>query len=204
MAVMRQLCNKGLLLDHGRVLKTGTIGEVVDTYLAAGVEHEGHWQRQKPVPAKAHIFLESASVFNSSGVMSGHLDCTEDFTIEIKTQANATFAKGQIALSIMNKEGVIILTTCNSDAARKYVPITEGKHTYRIKIPGNFLAPDTYFLRIVAHEPYMELHDIVESTISFRIEDVGSLRSVFSDARVGIVEPLLAWTDTQAGDGGAK
>ncbi|HSY18935.1 MAG TPA: ABC transporter ATP-binding protein [Candidatus Acidoferrales bacterium] len=204
MAVMRQLCNKGILLNHGQVMKSGTIGEVVDTYLAAGVEHEGHWQRQTPVPNKGHIYLEAASVFNSNGVMSGHLACTEDFTIEVKTQANAAFGKAQIALSIINKEGVIVMTTCNSDTARKYLPITAGKHTYRVKVPGNFLAPDTYYLKIVAHEPYVELHDITESTVSFRIEDVGSLRSVFNDARVGMVEPVLEWTDTHEGSGEAK
>jgi len=204
MAVMRQLCNKGLLLDKGRVLKSGTISEVVDTYLAAGVEHGGHWKRERPVPKKEHIYIEEASIFNGSGAMSGHLDCTEDFTIEIKTQANATFGKAQIALSIMNKEGVIILTTCNSDGAREYTSIAAGKHTYRVKIPGNFLAPDTYYLRIVAHEPYMEHHDMIEGGISFRIEDVGSLRSVFNDARVGIVEPVLDWTDKHEGSGGVK
>jgi lipopolysaccharide transport system ATP-binding protein len=196
MAVMRQLCNKGLLMNRGRVLKAGSISEVVDTYLAAGVEHEGHWRREKAAPNTDKICIEEASIFNSAGVTSGHLDCTEDFTIEIKTRAGGTFGKAQIALSILNKEGVIILTTCNNDNAREYEPIGAGKHTYRVKIPGNFLAPDTYYLRIVAHEPYMEHHDLVESTVSFRIEDVGSLRSVFNDGRVGIVEPMLNWTDT--------
>ena len=204
MAVMRQLCNKGLLLNKGRILKSGNIGEVVDTYLAAGVEHEGRWRREKPMPEIDRIFLEEVSIFNSGGEVSGHLDCTEDFNIEIKAQAKASFGKAQIALSIMNKEGVIILTTCNSDRTREYLPIVAGKHVFRVKIPGNFLAPDPSYLRIMSHEPYMEFHDVVENSISFRIEDVGSLRSVFNDGRVGIVEPVLEWTDTHEQNGNAK
>ncbi|MDR3458987.1 MAG: ABC transporter ATP-binding protein [Verrucomicrobiae bacterium] len=204
MAVMRQLCNKGLLLDKGQILKAGTISEVVDTYLAAGVEHEGHWRRETEVPKKELIYILEASVFNREGVTSGHLDCTEDFSIEIKVQANGTFGKAQIALSILNKEGVIILTTCQDDRAREYRPIPAGKHTYRVKIPGNFLAPDTYYLRIVTHQPHMEHHDLMESLVSFHVEDVGSLRSVFNDARVGIVEPVLEWTATPVNNAGAK
>jgi lipopolysaccharide transport system ATP-binding protein len=196
MAVMRQLCNKGLLLNRGRILKAGNISEVVDTYLAAGVEHEGRWYREKEVPKNELIYILETSVFNREGVTSGHLDCTEDFTVEIKVQANGTFGKAQIALSILNKEGVIILTTCQDDQAREYRTIAPGKHAYRVKIPGNFLAPDTYYLRILTHQPHMEYHDMVESMVSFRVEDVGSLRSVFNDGRSGIVEPLLEWTVT--------
>ena len=204
MAVMRQLCTKGLLMSQGRVIQSGTIGEVVDTYLAAGAEHEGHWRREKPVPETTGIYIEEANVFNRAGVTAGHLDCTEPFEIEMKICANGTFGKGQVALSILNKEGVVILTTCNSDQAREYQPIESGRHTYRVKIPGNFLAPDTYYLRIVGHQPHMQFYDMAESTVSFRIEDVGSLRSIFHDDRVGIVEPVLEWSDVHEKNSSAK
>jgi lipopolysaccharide transport system ATP-binding protein len=194
MAVMRQICTKGLLLDQGRVRQAGTIGEVVDTYLSAGTEHEGHWQRGKPVPQKDGIYIESASVFNRRRELAGHLDCTEGFTVEIKAQANGTFKKGQISLSVLNKEGMVIFTTCNSDGVGKYLPIESGRHTYRVTVPGNFLAPDTYYIRVTGHQPHMHCYDSVD-TLSFRIEDVGSLRSIFHDERTGLVEPVLPWTD---------
>jgi lipopolysaccharide transport system ATP-binding protein len=206
MAVMRQICSKGLLLNQGRVMKSGTIGEVVDTYLAAGVDHEGHWRRKAPLPDKPGIYFEEATVFNHNDEPAGHLDCTEDFTVRIKVCANDTFGKGQIALSIVNKEGVIILTTANSDTAREYQPITLGRHCFTVNIPGNLLAPENYYLRIVAHSPHLQTYDVIESTVSFRIEDVGSLRSVFHDDRVGLVEPVLKWTDEHepAGNAGKK
>jgi lipopolysaccharide transport system ATP-binding protein len=196
MAVMRQLCSAGLLLDQGRVLKAGAIGEVVNTYLAAGVEHEGHWRRTKPLPESPGIYLEEISVFNHAGKLAGHLDCTEDFVIEVKATANGSFSKGQIAINFFNKEGVAVLTTAHSDAARQYVTVKPGRHCFRASIPGNFLAPDNYSLRVVAHSPHVQLHDLVENLVSFRIEDVGSLRSIFRDERGSVVEPVLAWTDT--------
>ena len=194
MAVMRQLCNKGILLNQGQVLKTGSIGEVVDHYLAAGAECEGFWQRNPPASAKDGIYAESASVLNHDGEAAGHLDCAEGFTIELKVRANGTFNKGQVAVSVMNKEGVAIFTTANADTAREYQPILSGRHTYRIKVPGNFLAPDTYYIRVTCHQPHFQTYDALD-TLSFRIEDTGSLRSVFFDDRAGIVEPVLEWTD---------
>ena len=194
MAVMRQICSQGILLNQGCVVKTGTINEVVDTYLAAGAEHEGHWQRKAPIPDKPGIFFEEVTVLNKDGERAGHLDCTESFTVEIKAVSTGTFPKGQIAMAIHNKEGVAILTSGNSDALRDYHTFTPGHYSFRVKVPGNFLSPDNYYLRIVAHSPRVQLYDLLDSTISFSVEDVGSLRSVLRDDRSGLVEPLLEWT----------
>ena len=71
-------------------------------------------------------------------------------------------------------------------------------------IPGNFLAPENYYLRILAHSPHLQMYDMIENTVSFRIEDVGSLRSVFHDDRVGLVEPVLKWTDEANEPAGRK
>jgi hypothetical protein len=90
---------------------------------------------------------------------------------------------------------VAIFTTGNADTAREYQPILSGRHTYRIAVPGNLLAPDNYYVRVAGHQPHMQSYDAVD-TVSFRIEDVGSLRSVFHDDRAGIIEPVLNWTDT--------
>ena len=62
-------------------------------------------------------------------------------------------------------------------------------------IPGNLLAPDVYYLRILTHQPGVHLYDLVESTVSFNIDDAGSLRAVFHDSRPGIIEPTLPWSD---------
>ena len=195
MAVIRQLCSKGILLKQGKVVKSGDINGVVDTYLAEGIEHAGYWKRSKAMPEESGIFLEECSVLNSRGDVAGHLDCTETFSIQIKGQANGTFSKGQIMLSIINKEGLTILTTCNNDMAREYRTIESGRHTWRVDIPGNLLAPDVYYLRIAAQQPRMQLYDLSDSSVSFSIEDTGSLRTLFHDDRQGVVEPVLAWSN---------
>ena len=195
MAVMRQLCTSGLLLDQGRVLKSGTIGEVVNSYLTVGVHHEGHWRRAQPMPDQPGIYFEAVNILNQRGELAGHLDCTDGFTVEITVRATETFNRGQIALRITNKENVVVMTTANSDMARQYTPITAGRHRFRANIPGNFLAPDIYYLQISAHVPQVKLFDQIENTVSFCVEDTGSLRSLFHDERSGVVELTLPWTD---------
>jgi len=195
MAVIRQFCTTGVLLDQGRTIKAGAIGDVVDSYLTVGVHCDGSWRRTAAVPDKPGIYLEAVNIVNSHGDVAGHLDCTDEFTVEIQVLATGRFEKGQIALSLSNKEGVVVLTTANCDSARKYIPIEPGRHRFRVTIPGNFLVADTYYLRLAGHVPHVKLHDSIEGKISFLMEDTGSLRSLFRDERPGIVEPVFAWTD---------
>ena len=195
MTVIRQLCTKGILLNQGQVLKAGDIGEVVDMYLATGVSHRGLWKRPKPAPDKPGIFFEEARVLNAAGEFTGHLNSSDHFTVEIKARANGDFSRPQIAATLTNKESMAILTTGNGDSAREYLPIKNGQHTFRINFPGNLLAPGEYYLNLVAHSPYMQHYDTVDSQLSFCIEEIGSLRSVFHDNRVGMIEPMIPWTD---------
>ncbi len=194
MSVMRQLCSKGILLHQGRVKKTGSIGEVMEGYLADGAGCDGNWQRGNPLPSRDGIYIESVRLLNPQGAPSGHLDYADDFTVEIVPRSNGTFNKGQFAVVFLNKDGMLVFTTCNSDGAGEFIPVKAGRHTYRIPVPGKFLAPDTYFLRVATHQPHIQAYDHVD-TLSFRVEEAGSPRFVFNDVRGGMVEPVLAWSD---------
>ena len=195
MAVMRQLCNRGILLHHGQVKCTGDINEVMESYLAAGAAYDGHWQRGASVPGRDGMFIEAVRLLNPAGEPSGNLNYADSFTVEIKIRANSSFTKGQVALMVLNNEGTTVFTTCNSDGAEDYLPIAMGRHTFRVTVPGKFLAPDSYFLRVATHQPHVQAYDMAD-TLSFRMEDVGSPGFIFNDVRKGIVEPVLPWSDT--------
>ena len=195
MAVMRQLCNRGILLHHGKVLRTGDINEVMESYLAAGAAYDGHWQRGVSVPGRDGMFIEAVRLLNPAGEPAGNLNYTDSFTVEIKIRANSAFTKGQVALVVLNNEGTTVFTTCNSDGAEDYLPIAAGRHTFRVTVPGKFLAPGSYFLRVATHQPHVQAYDMAD-TLSFRMEDVGSPGFIFNDVRKGLVEPVLPWSDT--------
>ena len=195
MAVMRQLCNRGILLHHGKVLRTGDINEVMESYLAAGAAYDGHWQRGASVPGRDGLFIEAVRLLNPAGEPAGNLNYPDSFTVEIKICANSAFTKGQVALVFLNNEGTTVFTTCNSDGAEDYLPIAAGRHTFRVTVPGKFLAPGSYFLRVATHQPHVQAYDMAD-TLSFRMEDVGSPGFIFNDVRKGLVEPVLPWSDT--------
>jgi lipopolysaccharide transport system ATP-binding protein len=195
MAVMRQLCNRGILLHHGKVMRTGDINEVMESYLAAGAAYDGSWQRGASVPSRDGMFIEAVRLLNPAGEPTGNLNYTDSFSVEIKIHANSVFTKGQVALVFLNNEGTTVFTTCNSDGAEDYRPIAAGRHKFCVTVPGKFLAPGSYFLRVATHQPHVQAYDMAD-TLSFRMEDAGSPGFIFNDVRKGLVEPILPWSDT--------
>jgi len=197
MASIRQLCTSGLLLSNGRIQIAGEIEDVVGHYLSVEAISDGQWQRLDPVPQKDGIYFEKVSIFNNANVPTGHLDNTRGFTIEIQIHSSQSYNKGQIALRFTNQEGVVVLTTCSTDRHGRYVPIGRGQYCYRIQFPGALFAPGVYSLQIAAHIPGVQLFDLIDNTILICIEDVGSLRSLLGDHRLGVIEPVFEWACTE-------
>lgn len=202
MSIMHQLCNTGLLLDRGQVVQYGPMPSVISKYLTTAVSQTGAWKRSAEVPTSPGVYFEGVAVIGEQGNMSGHVPCNVAFTIQIDVHATANFRNAQIAVRFTNEEGVAVLTTCPADYTREYQSITEGRHRYRLKMPAQLLAPGNYVLQLAAQIPRVQAFDLLDNAIAVCVEDTGSLRSLFSDNRVGVVEPVLEWSQQRAPSAG--
>jgi lipopolysaccharide transport system ATP-binding protein len=190
---VKLLCSKGLLLNQGKVQMFGGIGQVIENYLDQGVEYSGFWKRPQPVPRMDGIYIQTVRVLNEAGEVAGHLSCTAGFVIEMCVQVNRAYPDAQLAIRLTNQEGVVILTTCNTDSHRRFVGLTPGSHTFRVAFPANFLVPSTYTLQLAAHRPSQVLFDIIDNTMAICIEETGSVTTITKDHRLGLVNPILEW-----------
>lgn len=188
-AAVRNLCSKGVLLSKGTVQKFGTISEVVDSYLNDDVVYSGRWTRQTPVTETDVLYFEEVRILGRAGELVGHLDCTDDFIVEIRVRSKRSFDNAQVVMRITNQDGVVAFTTCNTDLDRKFIRIHPGVHTFHVRIPGNFLVPGTYTLQLVTHIPETQRFDLIDNTIAVCIEETGTR----IDKRLGVVNPVLDW-----------
>lgn len=193
MAAVKNLCEKAVFLEGGRLRRAGTVAEIVKDYMAENVVCTGKWQRQSPAPATDGIYFEKAEIINSSGVVTGSIACTEEFTLNLVVLATRTFDDVQIAVRVTSQEGSVVLTTCNTDTVRSFVTIPSGRQLYRIKIPANFLSPGNYNLGIAASAPKIRLYDSVDKNLSLSIEETGSIETYCKDDRLGMVTAIFPW-----------
>lgn len=195
MGAIRTLCRRAVLLKGGRIVLDDFAPAVVAKYLNSNTSQRSSWKRTSPVPQDTEINFLSAQVIDESGNITDTIDPTKEFFVRLKVKANCDTEKSQIAVRFTNQENVAIFTTANTDFLGRFVKISKGEHEYKIRIPPNLLVPGLYTLLIASSIPGVKLHDILENEIAIYVADMWGYSTRLRDDRLGVVAPLLEWTE---------
>jgi lipopolysaccharide transport system ATP-binding protein len=189
---IRQLCDRGLFLQNGKLIAQGQIQSVVNHYLDSKLTNSSYWKRDSNISESFGIFFEEVSVTNSAGKVVDVIRGNEDFYLNISTRTLGFVEKGAITVRVVNKEDIAIFTTATSDLERKWLSFEEGIHQHRIKISSDFLYPGRYSLIVASFLPG-QLFDLLDGEICFEIDEVGNIVNDIGDNRIGFVSPKLKW-----------
>jgi lipopolysaccharide transport system ATP-binding protein len=189
---IRQLCDKGLFLENGRLVLQGKIQDVVNQYVDSKLTSSSYWSRDIKISESFGIFFEEISITNSAGKIADVIRGNEDFYINISTKTLGFIEKGEIAVRVVNKEDLVIFTTTTSDPERKWLSFEQGINQHRIKVSSDFLYPGRYSLHIAALMPG-KLFDLLDSEICFEVDEIGNIVTDIGDNRMGFVSPKLKW-----------
>src|SRR4029078_5893131 len=94
MAAVKALCSRGVLLSQGCVAKVASAVDIVTDYLAESATYTGSWRRPHPVPDADGIFFEEVKILNPAGLTTGHVACTEPFTVELSVYVSRLIDTG--------------------------------------------------------------------------------------------------------------
>jgi lipopolysaccharide transport system ATP-binding protein len=189
---IRQLCDRGLFLQNGKLTAQGQIQSVVNHYLDSKLTNSSYWKRDSNISESFGIFFEEVSVTNSADKVVDVIRGNEDFYLNISTRTLGFVEKGAITVRVVNKEDIAIFTTATSDLERKWLSFEEGIHQHQIKISSDFLYPGRYSLVIASFVPG-QLFDLLDGEICFEIDEIGNIVTDIGDNRIGFVSPRLKW-----------
>jgi len=136
-AIVR-LCPMCLWLDQGRVAAIGPSSEVVDTYLAAGVQRTGR-QTFEEVP-DSPVAVRSIGVLNPAGACTAVLRRDEAFTVEIIFTINTFVPDVNLAILVQTRRGQRVLDEALADQTS--VDLVPGEYAARLTIPPLLSAGD--------------------------------------------------------------
>lgn len=195
LAVVRNLCDTALLLRQGRLVEFGPTEAVLRAYLTSEVSRSGEWLRPSAVPAAPGAYFEAVRILGGDGQPTATLDVRRGGVFEIDVCATDDLTRLQLNLRVTNAEGTPVFTTAHTDAAGSLLPLARGRHRLTVRLPGNLLLPGEYSVLAGSIVPNVVTYDVVENGLAFRVEDVGSHATALSDGRLGVVGPLLSWTE---------
>jgi len=170
MSLIAQLCNRGILLNSGQVVKMGPVGDVVDAYLKT-VSEENISEVVFPERPDAVVGFTRFSMSNARGEQTRVFSNSEGFTFEIEYIVNQTLSDDHIYLLIERADGLLIIKAADDDYGQTIDHVRKpGRYKTRIQFPGNILNEGLYQFRVVFGKR-RGFHHEERAGFSFEIED---------------------------------
>jgi lipopolysaccharide transport system ATP-binding protein len=146
MGMIKQLCNTGILLSHGRLTVFGPVGSVIEDYLNSfkGAPEQDHYVLRGPLTGCLDI---NCILINGR---SGSVNCRPEECINITVEGTARKNLQQCLCFIsLYCNGVRLLTLQD---VPEHSLMREGKFKISYKINPYFLRPGTYSIGMGAND----------------------------------------------------
>lgn len=206
MAAVNMLCSRALLIQDGRIAKTGSPDEVIAAYAnsGAGPLAAREWPDSAHAPGGEVARLRAVRIVSREGKVVDAVDIRNDVGIQMEYEVlNSGFVLLPHYL-VYNEQGVMIFNTHDQDPTWCRRPRPKDTYTSTAWIPGNFLSPGRFFVSAAMITRSPDAKQFYEQqVVCFNVLDNmgdGTARGDWGDWFGGIVRPLLNWqTDSTAG-----
>ncbi|MGX7668095.1 ABC transporter ATP-binding protein [Flavobacterium pedocola] len=179
MTTINNLCKNSILLDKGRIFKTGPTAEIVPYYLSSSSDEE-------MIPkiifeekdTKRFQFLEAKLVDETGSVFSdGVVPTNQSYFFEIDYLFKDELPKCHLTLIIKNSVGEVVLFIDRSDFYQEYFVAETGRYKARVQVQNPLLKPDVYYVTLGLANQYSNANDHQFDILKYKIEDLSSIRS---------------------------
>ena len=179
MSTINSLCKNSIMLENGRIFKTGPTSEIIPYYLSSS-------QSEAMIPMVIYendnlkkLQIVEAKLIDNSGelISDGVVSTSQDFFFEVIYNFKEVMPKCHLTYIIKNSLGEVVLFVDRTDFYKEYF-VAEAK-TYKsvIKIQNPLLKPGVYYVSFGLADQYSNLNDHKFDVLKFKIEDLDSIRS---------------------------
>ena len=194
MGTVRQLCTRGILLNAGRVVKVGSANDVVDAYVDTNLGGKGSGFSATAASIGKDIAVAGACTFNLANESTANFVHTEPITVRISCRVNKWVPSAELRFVVGDSRGRRVFT---SDTPLRPPAPGEGRMLEaEVRIPGEFLRPETYLVTLATFVPNQVIVDLALDCFSFMVQDGGSKYAASEGQDYGCVFAPCQWTMT--------
>ncbi len=196
MTAVGTLCNRGLLMDAGKIKLWGDCQSTIRGYMSLSQfsNSEVRWKNENEAPGDENIRVLEVAVSPPGNEKAITIDTGATITLSFRSRLRGINL--DCTFYVQNAEGILLFETgciisSSDDLMAGY---------YRIKgdIPSHFLNAGTYWLTAVfgrdQRYPLLRLDQLV----AFNVENTNTGRGRNMQVTAGVVRPLIHW-NTQHG-----
>jgi len=192
MSNVKQLCDRALLLEKGKVKFVGETEFVTDQYLSKNM-FPGSKTGFKNNPDKPAQFI-SIDICNSAGEAVDALEQDEPWSIVLKYKVRKSLSSTVVALEILNNESQPIFMTTDTDFSKKISPLEPGEYKAKIDFGGLKFVPGSFYIRASIQSPGVVAHDVRENILlRVRQNDQDVRLTYFKGKYMGYLSTKIEW-----------
>jgi lipopolysaccharide transport system ATP-binding protein len=196
LGAVRSLCNRALLLDGGRIVFRGSVGETIDRYMTLVLRHERAevdlTTRQRGAVADTILRINCVRVLSPDGrplVRAG-----EPIDLELIFEVNEPLEEVVLGVSVDSLENLTI-AECRSSHDYGVIPhLSPGHYRIQCRITQNPLRPGRYGLSVGARTSRRYL-DYVPQAMAFQVGSDLSPDSPWLAEGAGVIRLVSRWTN---------
>ena len=168
MNTIRMLCNRCIVLNHGRLIFEGDVEEAIDIYIDKNLEeHKKTFDvrdraRLQDIPTICRIHkieMETCELVQGEKL---------NFTLTLNSEK--PIKNIMLRFVVFDKAGTVIGTTYSEPT-----DICEGENVIHYLFPTEQLAPDEYYVDLIVleyNQKVQKRHDLVTKVMFFSVEEV--------------------------------
>jgi lipopolysaccharide transport system ATP-binding protein len=190
MAAIERLCTKAMLLESGRQIHAGAVGDVIAAYLEQDATTAIDWQREEPAPAGPH--LQRVRLTNAAGESLAQVRCSEVPHLEISVVLPKPQPDLLLAFALHDSYERAIFASSPTDVGL-HAPTTAGTFRYRAEMPSALLMPQTYSITVSLYSAYGTSFQSIPHVLRFEVADGQCVVHEGTHQRLGVLQLRCDW-----------
>lgn len=195
MASVKNLCNHGVLLEHGMIKMTGKIDDVINTYLNEDVESckTTKWDREH-APYMNGIRLLSAKITNTEETLYAGDPIYLEFEFESEEPHTAEY---NITFLVKDEMNNFLFEASTAYGTRHVEKTGSGLYKATATIPANLLNEGSYRIwRIFFVKDKVTLQFYYDDALSFDLKRKVLDEFGYHGDKMGLILPKVDWNMT--------
>ncbi|MBC7426250.1 MAG: ABC transporter ATP-binding protein [Bacteroidia bacterium] len=181
MAAVRQLCSTVIFLKNGELIFNGEANTGIAMYLERESDQKISLVLLKPKDSEG--YFSEIKIADENGNPINKAGYADNFYVFLKIVVNSDLEGAEVSVSLKNSNGInIIFTSLSESLNHELINLKKGTYQYKIKIEGNQLIPDNYYLNVFLHYRNQRNIDHHEEILKFNIEETGSHMAPYGTA----------------------
>jgi lipopolysaccharide transport system ATP-binding protein len=194
MTAVRDLCNRAIVLEHGKTVFEGTAEESIEYYLHnenMKLSNTGIYYPDDLINEDTGFVLNSVALFNEKDEPASLFLSEQEIKVKFSYELKQELKDLRINVTVLTMDESIVFVTSSHDADK--TDKSPGSYESSVILPSHFFNKGHFRIRINAGIPNVKvlLKPIV--ALEFEIEKLTASGSRVSEVFPGITAPNFKW-----------